>query len=223
MSRFGQLSRGGFLRTATDLALKNSHKNRIFLVQINEKNGPPRFFSTSSIIGCNKNTEPPSGTTGGKGTGSRLICPKCGNACDGVNPYVSSSRFVTCDRCQHLFLVMSESESKSRGRSFSAEAAAEASAGQRANAHAMKKPPPPPKKIKEFLDKHIVGQETAKKSLSVAVYNHYKRIYHNIPVNKRDSHKYDDQHQGTMHHSSLPSQKDLLHIAGMGSTLGNFC
>ena len=33
-----------------------------------------------------------------------------------------------------------------------------------------------PSKIKEFLDKHIVGQELAKKSVSVAVYNHYKRI-----------------------------------------------
>ena len=33
-----------------------------------------------------------------------------------------------------------------------------------------------PSKIKEFLDKNIVGQELAKKSVSVAVYNHYKRI-----------------------------------------------
>jgi ATP-dependent protease Clp ATPase subunit len=31
----------------------------------------------------------------------------------------------------------------------------------------------------------ILGQEAAKKALSVAVYNHYKRIYHNIPVNKK--------------------------------------
>ncbi len=35
---------------------------------------------------------------------------------------------------------------------------------------------PSPKAIKEFLDQYVVGQEEAKKKLSVAVYNHYKRI-----------------------------------------------
>jgi ATP-dependent Clp protease ATP-binding subunit ClpX len=34
----------------------------------------------------------------------------------------------------------------------------------------------PPKKIKVFLDQYVIGQESAKKILSVAVYNHYKRI-----------------------------------------------
>ena len=33
-----------------------------------------------------------------------------------------------------------------------------------------------PKQIKEFLDQYVIGQEEAKKVLSVAVYNHYKRI-----------------------------------------------
>ena len=35
---------------------------------------------------------------------------------------------------------------------------------------------PKPKEIKEFLDKYVIGQEEAKKFLSVAVYNHYKRV-----------------------------------------------
>ena len=35
-----------------------------------------------------------------------------------------------------------------------------------------------PKKIKAFLDQYVIGQESAKKILSVAVYNHYKRINH---------------------------------------------
>ena len=35
-----------------------------------------------------------------------------------------------------------------------------------------------PSKIKSGLDKHVVGQENAKKAISVAVYNHYKRIVH---------------------------------------------
>ena len=35
---------------------------------------------------------------------------------------------------------------------------------------------PKPKEIKEFLDKYVIGQESAKRFLSVAVYNHYKRV-----------------------------------------------
>ena len=41
-----------------------------------------------------------------------------------------------------------------------------------------------PKEIKEFLDEYVVGQEEAKKALSVAVYNHYKRI--NAPKKRGD-------------------------------------
>ena len=100
--------------------------------------------------------------------------------------------------------------------------AAEAEAGQRAaSGAAMRKPPPPPKKIKEYLDKFIVGQEVAKKALSVAVYNHYKRIYHNIPVNKKLD-KFDEQQQQSVYNSgglggqtgAIPSHRDILHIAG---------
>lgn len=50
-----------------------------------------------------------------------------------------------------------------------------------------RKPPPPPKKIFEYLNKHVIGQDKAKKVLSVAVYNHYKRIFHNIPNKPRAS------------------------------------
>ena len=35
---------------------------------------------------------------------------------------------------------------------------------------------PRPREIKEFLDQYVIGQDEAKKYLSVAVYNHYKRI-----------------------------------------------
>ena len=38
------------------------------------------------------------------------------------------------------------------------------------------KPKTHPEEIKEYLDQHIVGQDDAKKVLSVAVYNHYKRL-----------------------------------------------
>ena len=34
-----------------------------------------------------------------------------------------------------------------------------------------------PKEIKAFLDQYVIGQEQAKKTLSVAVYNHYQRLF----------------------------------------------
>ena len=43
---------------------------------------------------------------------------------------------------------------------------------------------PKPKEIKSFLDEYIIGQESAKKVLSVSLYNHYKRVY-NLE-NKKD-------------------------------------
>lgn len=42
----------------------------------------------------------------------------------------------------------------------------------------------PPKKIKAFLDEYVIGQESAKRILSVAVYNHYKRISHSKSKSK---------------------------------------
>ncbi|MBN2543663.1 ATP-dependent Clp protease ATP-binding subunit ClpX [bacterium] len=43
---------------------------------------------------------------------------------------------------------------------------------------------PTPKKIKEFLDQYVVGQEEVKKTVSVAVYNHYKRIFTKKSINE---------------------------------------
>ncbi|GAG03560.1 unnamed protein product, partial [marine sediment metagenome] len=37
---------------------------------------------------------------------------------------------------------------------------------------------PRPREIKEYLDQYVIGQEHAKKYLSVAVHNHYKRLFH---------------------------------------------
>jgi len=47
---------------------------------------------------------------------------------------------------------------------------------------------PKPKEIKAILDEYVIGQDEAKKALSVAVYNHYKRINYEMrnPENKRD-------------------------------------
>jgi len=45
---------------------------------------------------------------------------------------------------------------------------------------------PKPREIKEFLDRYVIGQDRAKTVLSVAVYNHYKRINHNLASSASD-------------------------------------
>lgn len=75
-----------------------------------------------------------------------------------------------------------------------------------------------PSQIYAYLDKYVVGQSYAKKVLAVAVYNHYKRIYNNIPsgsrqqveVEKQPSLTPRGQYQSslqTLHHSAA---KDLF-------------
>lgn len=57
--------------------------------------------------------------------------------------------------------------------------------------------------IKEYLDKHVVGQDMAKKRLAVAVYYHYKKVQHNMK-NARSLDKTDSQREYT--------SKGLYHI-----------
>lgn len=161
------------------------------------------------------------GRRGGGGRGSddgRLICPKCGDPCDHVNTFVSSTRFVKCEKCSHFFVVLSDADAtkakntkEGRYQQHDAEGVNFRAGGN------SRKPPPPPKKIYDYLNQHIIGQERAKKALSVAVYNHYKRIYHNIPVNKKDSENAEHAAMEPGHRSKsrhLPPHRDLLHISG---------
>ncbi|XP_064192714.1 caseinolytic mitochondrial matrix peptidase chaperone subunit Xa isoform X2 [Anguilla rostrata] len=144
----------------------------------------------------------------GKG-GSQLRCPKCGDPCTHVETFVSSTRFVKCEKCHHFFVVLSETDSK-KGLNKEPESAAEA-----VKLAFQQKPPPPPKKIYAYLDKYVVGQSYAKKVLAVAVYNHYKRIYNNIPAGPRQQVEVEKQ-------TSL-TPRELLQIAGIsphGNALG---
>ena len=79
---------------------------------------------------------------------------------------------------------------------------------------------PRPKDIKALLDEHVIGQEDAKLALSVAVYNHYKRILtieENEQKNKRSRHKKAEQHDD----DGVEIQKSnvlLLGPTGVGKT-----
>ncbi|KAH8360008.1 hypothetical protein KR093_010180 [Drosophila rubida] len=147
---------------------------------------------------------------GGSGSGSNttggndkfLACPKCGSACTQVETFVSSTRFVKCAKCNYFFVVLSDVETKHRVK--------EEPKNQR-------KPPPPPQKIMEYLDKHVVGQEFAKKVLAVAVYNHYKRIHHNLPQLQQPNQGVSGGAGGM---DGIP-RSDLLHITGIGHTLNS--
>ncbi|KAL1506068.1 hypothetical protein ABEB36_005499 [Hypothenemus hampei] len=128
--------------------------------------GEPPTNNTSSPT-ATTTTSTSSGSGSGKNKNT-LSCPKCGDPCTHVETFVSSTRFVKCEKCHHFFVVLSEVDSKKKE-------GVDLKTGQ------FRKPPPPPKKIYDYLNKHVVGQEHAKKVLSVAVYNHYKRIYNNTP------------------------------------------
>uniref|UniRef100_A0A8C8IT98 ClpX-type ZB domain-containing protein n=1 Tax=Oncorhynchus tshawytscha TaxID=74940 RepID=A0A8C8IT98_ONCTS len=188
---------------------------------------PVRSFSESSVCFSSKDVKDGSsdggkksvgdagsgkrGASGGSGKGgSQLRCPKCGDACTHVETFVSSTRFVKCEKCHHFFVVLSETDS-SKSLNKEQEAANEA-----VKLAFQQKPPPPPKKIYAYLDKYVVGQSYAKKVLAVAVYNHYKRIYNNLPG------------AGTKPQAEVEKQasltpRELLQIAGInphGNALG---
>ncbi|CAJ1056497.1 ATP-dependent Clp protease ATP-binding subunit clpX-like%2C mitochondrial isoform X2 [Xyrichtys novacula] len=185
-----------------------------------------RSFSETSVCYAAKDgTTKDSGSDGGKKSisegkrlsgsggsgkgGSQLRCPKCGDPCTHVETFVSSTRFVKCEKCHHFFVVLSETDSK-KGLNKEPESAAEA-----VKLAFAQKPPPPPKKIYAYLDKYVVGQSYAKKVLAVAVYNHYKRIYNNIPAGSRQQVEVEKQPSLT--------PRELLQIAGIsphGNALG---
>ena len=88
---------------------------------------------------------------------SQLKCSFCGKTQDQVRKLVAGPGVYFCDECIELCNEIIEEE-------FGEEAEMDFTEV------------PKPNEIKEILDQYVVGQEEAKKVLSVAVYNHYKRI-----------------------------------------------
>ncbi|MBQ1940305.1 MAG: ATP-dependent Clp protease ATP-binding subunit ClpX [Selenomonadaceae bacterium] len=86
-----------------------------------------------------------------------LVCSFCGKRQDVVRKLVAGPGVYICDECIDLCNEIIAEDVQS--------AEEEAKEGL-----------PKPKEIKAILDQYVIGQDEAKKSLAVAVYNHYKRI-----------------------------------------------
>jgi len=92
-------------------------------------------------------------------SGELLKCSFCGKTQKQVQQLIAGPGVYICDECVELCNEIID-ERQSEGRET-------ASADFEL---------PKPKEIYDFLEEYVIGQEEAKKSLSVAVYNHYKRV-----------------------------------------------
>jgi len=101
---------------------------------------------------------------------SRLKCSFCGKTQDQVKKLIAGPEVYICDECVELCNeILDEEFFEGKDKDGKAEK----------TKTVEEKPIPKPAEIKAHLDEHIVGQDDAKKVLSVAVYNHYKRLKHN--------------------------------------------
>jgi ATP-dependent Clp protease ATP-binding subunit ClpX len=86
-----------------------------------------------------------------------LRCSFCGKSKDSVRKFISGPSVYICNECITLCNeILAEDEEREAGET--------------------RQSVPTPQEIKDTLDQYVVGQERAKRSLAVAVYNHYKRI-----------------------------------------------
>ncbi len=102
----------------------------------------------------------------------RLKCSFCGKTQDQVKKLIAGPEVFICDECVELCNEILDEE-------FFEAKEKNAEKKEKASEETEEKAIPKPHEIKAYLDQHIVGQDDAKKVLSVAVYNHYKRLKHN--------------------------------------------
>ena len=98
----------------------------------------------------------------------KLHCSFCGKQQDAVRRLVAGPGVYICDECIELCNeIIAEENTDDKNNVLTGEL-------------------PKPAEIKAVLDQYVIGQVEAKKILSVAVYNHYKRINHNLSKNGVD-------------------------------------
>lgn len=106
-------------------------------------------------------------TTASSGNYGTLLCSFCGKSQKEVKKLIAGPGVYICDECIEL---CNDIIAEEREREESTKPSLKV---------------PKPLDIKTFLDDYVIGQERAKKSLSVAVHNHYKRI-NNLKSRKKD-------------------------------------
>ncbi len=88
-----------------------------------------------------------------------LRCSFCGKSKESVKKFISGPSVYICNECISLCNeILAEEEEREQAETTVSS--------------------PAPQEIKDVLDQYVIGQEEAKRSLSVAVYNHYKRVNH---------------------------------------------
>lgn len=97
-------------------------------------------------------------------------CSFCGRTQDAVKKLIAGPGVYICDECINVAQTILDDELEEE---------------EEAPAFEMKELPTP-HEIKKNLDDYVIGQEAAKKTLSVAVYNHYKRLQSNSNKDKDD-------------------------------------
>jgi len=93
------------------------------------------------------------------GDNKLLYCSFCGKSQHEVRKLIAGPSVFICDECIELCndIIREETQGEQGGKSTKGDL-------------------PVPREIREILDQYVIGQDTAKKILSVAVYNHYKRL-----------------------------------------------
>lgn len=95
-------------------------------------------------------------------------CSFCGRHRNEVKMLVSGQDGCICENCiEQAHTIVKDNQRGGDGQSAT-------------SLNELKKP----KEIKAFLDEYVIGQDQAKKQLSIAMYNHYKRLIHNQKENK---------------------------------------
>ena len=103
-------------------------------------------------------------------TPKNVRCSFCGKAQESVRKIVAGPGVYICDECIDLCNSIIEAEIYDEEN----------------EKYELGEEIPNPQEIKKILDEYVIGQEDAKKSLSVAVYNHYKRINSEKNISEKD-------------------------------------
>ena len=112
---------------------------------------------------------------------AHLKCSFCGKSQDQVRKLIAGPGVYICDECIDLCNEILDEElvdghGHGAGRHAPEPSRSKAPAKKTAKPAPTLAEVPKPQAIKAFLDRQVVGQDEAKKTLSVAVYNHYKRL-----------------------------------------------